>query len=146
MSNLCKEIELMLSGYLDGELTQQQSQGVHAHLEQCEQCNKLYADLLEMKSSIEIMEKPIMSEKEMHKIMADKPAKGLSYFGWVLLIVGVSFFVGVTAYQFLIEDSTSVWLKLIISSIYGGIAFLFLSVLRQRLVARKTDKYRGVDL
>ena len=40
MTELCSSIEAKLSGYLDGELTQQESQRVHNHLQQCEQCNQ----------------------------------------------------------------------------------------------------------
>ncbi len=141
----CQHIEAKLSGYLDGELTQQESQTIYLHLKSCERCQQLYQDLAAMKQSVSQLEGPTMSESELNKIMQDRPARGLQWIGWMLLIAGVSVIVAVTAYQF-ISSEGPLWIKLTISAIYGGIAFLFLTVLRQRLVARKTDKYKGVDL
>jgi hypothetical protein len=36
--------------------------------------------------------------------------------------------------------------KLVIGAMYGGLALLFFSVLRQRLIERKTDKYKDVEI
>jgi hypothetical protein len=37
-------------------------------------------------------------------------------------------------------------MKLIVIAIYGGLATLLYSVLRQRLIERKTDKYKDVEI
>ncbi len=144
--NSCKDVESLLSGFLDGELTQQQSQQVHLHIEQCEACRTVYQDLQQMKQGIANMEKPTMSEQQLQNIMSDRPARGMAWMGWLLFVTGISVIVGFVAYQFFIDESMALWLKLTMSAIYGGIAFLFFSVLRQRLIARKTDRYKGVDL
>lgn len=146
MTELCSSIEAKLSGYLDGELTQQESQRVHNHLQQCEQCNQLYRDLKSMQQDVAQLEKKTMSEEQLETLMTDKPAKTFEWTGWLLLIGGIAVIVGYLAYQFFTQDTTALWLKLTISAIYGGVAFLLLTVLRQRLIARKTDRYKGVDL
>ncbi|PWK45367.1 zf-HC2 domain-containing protein [Pleionea mediterranea] len=146
MTELCSSIEAKLSGYLDGELTQQESQRVHNHLQQCEQCNQLYRDLKSMQQDVAQLEKKTMSEEQLETLMTDKPAKTFEWAGWLLLIGGIAVIVGYLAYQFFTQDTTALWLKLTISAIYGGVAFLLLTVLRQRLIARKTDRYKGVDL
>jgi hypothetical protein len=33
-----------------------------------------------------------------------------------------------------------------VAAIYGGLAALLISVLRQRLIERKTDKYKDVEI
>ncbi len=144
--NSCKGVESLLSGFVDGELTQQQSQQVHLHIEQCDACRAIYQDLLQMKQSISNMEQPTMSEQQLQNIMSDRSAQGMAWMGWLLFVTGISVVVGFVAYQFFIDETMALWLKLTISAIYAGIAFLFFSVLRQRLIARKTDRYKGVDL
>ncbi len=142
---LCQHTEVKLSGYLDGELTQQESQTIYLHLKSCERCQQLYQELKSMQQSVAQLEKPTMSELELKKIMNDRPSRGFQWIGWLLLITGVSVIVAFTAYQF-ISSEGPLWIKLTLSAIYGGVAFLFLTVLRQRIIARKTDKYKGVDL
>ena len=45
-----KEIEVLLSGYLDGELTQQERQRVGVYLEQDERYRKILAELERVKT------------------------------------------------------------------------------------------------
>ena len=37
-------------------------------------------------------------------------------------------------------------IKVLISAVYVGLSVLFLSILRQRLIERKTDKYKDVEI
>ena len=66
--------------------------------------------------------------------------------GWLLLIGGVLVCMGIGVFVFLFGSSVSLVEKLIVSAIYGGLALLFYSVLRQRLIERKTDKYKDVEI
>lgn len=146
MNQTCDEMQELLSGYLDGELTQQQSQRVHLHIQNCLSCRAMYDDLKTMKQGIASMEKQTLSEKELQRLMTDKTATSSAWIGWLLLIGSLSVVLAIVVYQFFMNDQTSLWIKLLVSAFYGGIAFLFLSVLRQRWIARKTDRYKGVDL
>jgi len=44
------------------------------------------------------------------------------------------------------DDGIALGMKVILFAIYGGLAVLFYSVLRQRLIERKTDKYKDVEI
>jgi hypothetical protein len=48
--------------------------------------------------------------------------------------------------EIFIEPETPLHIKLLLGSVIGGGGLLFGSVLRQRLIARKTDKYKNVKL
>ena len=87
-----------------------------------------------------------MSEQQLKEILSDTPSKGFQWSGWVLLIGGLSVLIAVAVYQFLMAPDAPVWFKLTISSIVMGVVFLLMSVIRQRLISRKTDRYKGVDL
>ena len=49
-------------------------------------------------------------------------------------------------FQWAIAPDVSLTVKLIVGAIYLGMAFLLVSVLRQRLIDRKTDKYKDVEI
>ena len=78
--------------------------------------------------------------------MDDKGVKASRGLGWVLFIAGVLLMGGIALYHFVVDDSMATWQKLIFVAIYGGLAALLFSVLRQRLIERKTDKYKDVEI
>ena len=78
--------------------------------------------------------------------MQDKRVKTSRSIGWVLFIGGLIVAAGAGLYAFIIETDMALWEKIMIFAIYGGLAVLLYSVLRQRLIERKTDKYKDVEI
>ncbi len=66
--------------------------------------------------------------------------------GWLLLIGGLLLMGGWAIFAFLVDSSVPLGLKLFTVAVYGGLGILFVSVLWQRLVERKTDKYEDVEI
>jgi Flp pilus assembly protein TadB len=66
--------------------------------------------------------------------------------GWLLFIAGLLAIAGIGLYGFIVDTGIPIWMKLILVAIYGGLAVLLFSVLRQRLIERKTDKYKDVEI
>ena len=65
--------------------------------------------------------------------------------GWLLLSAGVLLLYGYGIFSFLVDTSEPIWVRLGLAGIGLGILILFLHVLRQRLIARKTDPYKDVE-
>ena len=65
--------------------------------------------------------------------------------GWLLLGVGVLLLYGYVIYDFMADSSEPIWVRLAFAGIGLGILILFLHVLRQRLIARKTDRYKDIQ-
>ena len=61
-------------------------------------------------------------------------------------IAGLLAIAGIGVFGFLFSDEIAFGMKLIIIGVYGGLALLFFSVLRQRFIERKTDKYKDVEI
>ena len=59
--------------------------------------------------------------------------------GWLLLGAGVLLLYGYGIYDFMTDPSEPIWVRLALV----GIGLLH--VLRQRLIARKTDRYRDIQ-
>ena len=66
--------------------------------------------------------------------------------GWLLLI-GAGVIIGaIAAFEFLTDPGLGAGWKVLISAFYLGWLGLFVSVLRQRLIERKTDRYKDVEI
>ena len=78
--------------------------------------------------------------------MSDTVATVSRRIGWLLLIGGILGGTGYGVYEFVTDPEASTVVKAIVGAIYGGLALLLLSVLRQRLIARRTDRYRDVEI
>jgi hypothetical protein len=145
----CAAIGDLLSGYVDRELTQQQSQRVQVHLDTCASCTKLRDDLQNMKEQLRQLSYPISDEDMLDKLEKDLFASGTRNFGWVLLGIGALFasVAGTVAFfMFLAAPDVPVLVKLFNGLlVIGGLA-LFVSVVRERLMTYKKDKYRNVKL
>ena len=67
------------------------------------------------------------------------------HLGWLLLGAGVLLLYGYGVYDFMTDSSEPIWVRLALGGIGLGLLILFLHVLRQRLIARKTDRYRDIQ-
>lgn len=78
--------------------------------------------------------------------MNDSHVQTARSIGWLLFIAGLLVIAGIGVFGFLFSSDVPIGMKLIIIAIYGGLATLLYSVLRQRLIERKTDKYKDVEI
>ena len=135
-----------LSGYVDGELTQQQRQRIDVHCASCAECARDLRELKELRESIGNARLSNKNQDVWREMMNDTTVQRSRGIGWLLLIGGVLACLGIGVFVFLFDSSISLVEKLIAGAIYGGLGLLFYSVLRQRLIERKTDKYKDVEI
>lgn len=135
-----------LSGFVDGELTQQQRQHVSLHCEQCAECRQNLEGLRALRERIGRAAISEVGEDKWRETMDDTTVRTTRGIGWVIFVAGLLAIGGVGLYAFVTEPGMPLGVKLILVAIYGGLAVLLFSVLRQRLVERKTDKYKDVEI
>ncbi|MRX27651.1 zf-HC2 domain-containing protein [Kangiella sp. HZ709] len=143
---LCDKTQELISGYLDNELTQQDSQMVRVHIESCDNCKSIYQDLYAIKKATSELDYRTTEAEKIHKLLQEPTAKNFSVIGWTLLIIGLIGLMIFQAFTFFFSDEVPVIIKLLAFAIEAGALALFISVLRQRLIAQKTDKYKKVQL
>jgi len=136
----------LLSGYIDGELTQQERQRVTLHCEGCGECRQNLAELRTLRERIGKSHLSEVGEDKWRETMKDPTVQTSRRIGWILFVAGILVVAGVGLLGFIFSEGTSVWMKLVLVAIYGGLALLLFSVLRQRLIERKTDKYKDVEI
>ena len=136
----------LLSGYLDGELTQQQRQRVEIHCEACKECEKNFEELQVLRESIGKARLSELNQDVWRERMDNATVRTTRGIGWLLILGGVLVAMGIGVYEFVFDSSLGLVEKLVVGAIYGGFVVLFFSVLRQRLIERKTDKYKDVEI
>jgi hypothetical protein len=136
----------LLSGYIDGELTQQERQRVDIHCDSCPECRQLRDELRDIRRDVGDARLSEIGEDEWRETMSDTTVQATRGIGWLLLIGGFLTLAGIGIYEFMTDPSVGWPEKLLVAVIYGGFAALFVSVLRQRLIERKSDKYKDVEI
>ena len=144
--NVDEHVGDMLSGYVDGELTQQQRQLVTIHCRDCEQCQQDLDDLKALRERVAGSKLSEIGEDKWRESMPETGVQNTRSIGWILFLGGLLVIVSIAVVGFLFSDEISAGMKLLIVAIYGGLGLLFVSVLRQRLIERKTDKYKDVEI
>lgn len=142
----CHQINEMISGLVDNELTQQERQRVMLHIDACDTCKQHYETLCELKTAIKEAPMPTMEAEKIDAILNEPVTKLTQYIAWTAILIAISFSAIFTAVMFLGSSDISTTQKVITSLFWGGLIGVFLSVLRQQWLARKTDKYKGVKL
>jgi predicted anti-sigma-YlaC factor YlaD len=136
--------ETMISGHLDGELTQAAEQKVRIHLEDCEHCRTVLGEFRTLREATMSTEfhKPDDSQWD------ERPQTGISLVargtGWIIAIVWAVFFAGYALWQFW-QGSANLGERLLVFGGLSALVLLFTSVLLDRLRASRTDPYREVE-
>lgn len=66
--------------------------------------------------------------------------------GWILYVAGILLLCGYAGYCFAVDEAVDALVKTGVGAIVLGAFLLFISVLRERLSTRKTDKYEDVQI
>jgi anti-sigma factor RsiW len=136
--------ETLLSGHLDGELTQAAEQKVRIHLEDCGHCRGLFEQLRALREATmtsEFVKEPDRQWDEQPRGAASRTGYHL---GWTVAVVWIVITVGYGMWQLWAEAAG--WFER--TMVFGGVAaavLLFSSVLIDRLRTARTDPYREVD-
>ncbi len=136
--------EALLSGYLDGELTQAEEQRVRIHLEDHPDARALLDEMRQTREATMTTRLKVPEDVQWD----ERPRGPFSLFsrrlGWLMIIAWA---VAVAAYgmwQFFTSPDNLVE-KLVAASAVSGFGLLFLSVFLDRLRDARTDRYRRVE-
>lgn len=136
----------LMSGYIDGELTQQERQRIEVHCDSCSECSSTLAELIELRETVGNSRLSVTGEDKWREIMDDTTVKVSRGIGWLLVIGSALIVGGMGLFAFVTNLSIGLGAKILIALVYGGPVALFISVLRQRLIERKSDKYKDVEI
>ena len=136
----------LLSGYIDGELTQQQAQRVRLHCDGCPECAGQLEQLEELRREVGKTRLSPLGEDIWREHMKEPAVELTRGIGWILFILGALGLSGIAVYQFVFDTGMATHIKVITGLVWLGLGVLLVSVLRQRLIERKSDKYKDVEI
>ena len=141
----CDQFNEWAGPYLDGELSEEDRRRFEQHLQTCEACRRDLADLRNLAEDLDMMRFKEPGDEELARYWSgvyNQLERGL---GWILLSVGAILtlcYGAFKAIEELVRDPTvSVVLKVGVCALIAGLVVLFVSLLRERLVVRKVDRY-----
>ncbi len=142
MSNSCEEQQIRITGHLDGELDAQETSALEAHLEDCPACKREYEAMKTLIVGTTACLKIAPPPEETWDAFLDNVYNRLERkTGWMLLIAGLIASAAYGALLFVAVPWAGWPLKVLLGALLAGLAILFVSVLRQRMRAAKTDRY-----
>lgn len=141
MTESCEEIRELMSGYLDNELDADQTARLETHLAQCPSCRDELEDMTLVVTAASTLTVDQPPEDVWDDFLGNVYARMERRLGWTLFWLGCAALGCFGLYEFFIVSTSSSVAKLATGSTIGGIVVLFVSVLRQRLAIRKSDRY-----
>lgn len=142
MSELQEEYEILISGYLDGELTPEDEQRLEAMLASSAACRREFDAMKQLVTGTDAALRIDEPPEEVWDDFVDGVYNQLERkTGWVIFCLGVVALAIYGTVLFFSEPWASALTKFLIGVPVVGLAVLFVSVLRHRLHVIKTDRY-----
>ena len=138
------EMEILLSGYLDDELTQQQRQRVENLLERDGEYRRLLEELEQVKQKTESLHYRSPSAGEWDRIERAILQNFSRKLGWMVLWVWAILVTLYAGYEYAMSPGEPLIQKMFVFGLFLGAGLLFVSVWTQRMRESRTDRYKGV--
>jgi len=136
--------ESLLSGYLDGALTQQERQQVSLHLEACPHCRAELDDLSSLRAAARGTAFALPADDEWGELPRTAGTRALRLGGWTLILVWLAVVVGSGLVE-LMRAAVPAWERVAVAGVVAGLTLLLLSVLLDRLRELRHDRYRRIQ-
>ena len=141
----CDEYEPMLTAYVDGELEAADRRRLDEHLAGCESCRQTLAELTALQEDLNMIKFKEPTDVELEKYWRSVYNRLERGVGWVLLSAGAIVLLCYGAFKLIegvVRDpKVALAVKVGVVALIFGAVVLFVSLLRERLAVRKTDRY-----
>ncbi len=143
-----KDLRKLLAGYVDGELTDEERAAFEKELQSSAELRaelEEFQKLKEVTGMVRYADLPDEVWESYWQSLYRRLERGI---GWILLSIGAILLLGFGLYHGLhdlyIAPEVSIWIKIGVTALGGGVIFLLVSFARERLFAYKRDRYREV--
>ncbi len=138
----CEEYQILISGFLDGELDMEAQKKLEAHTKICSKCSKeldaMRCLVTGTTAALRIEEPPPEAWDNFLDNIYNRLERKT---GWLVLLIGAIMLSCYGLTLFIVEPWGSYKLKFLLALPFIGLGVLFVSVLRQRIRIAKTDRY-----
>lgn len=146
----CDKYEIYISGLIDRELPDKEKKELFTHLGECDNCFVKYKQIQNLKGNTMKLKEHLSLNMDSEKYWQGIYNKTERSISWLLIILGGSilFLFGIfhVFNDFWHNPEIPFMIKIGAGVFVLGIFLLLLSVLREKLFIRKSDKYREIKL
>jgi hypothetical protein len=142
-------INLQIMAYLDGELTESEARHIERLIREDAEYRKIYESLRnvqEVTQEMKFKKLPEMYWDEYWTHVYNRIERG---FSWIFISVGAIILLGFISWQaiqgLIMNTTIHPLMKAGIILLTIGLVILFVSVVREKIMIRKVDKYREVE-
>jgi predicted anti-sigma-YlaC factor YlaD len=145
----CEDIQKLMMGYLDKEISDEEKRLVEKHLSKCRKCRAEFDSFTQLK---EVTDKVKLADLKEDiwagywKGVYRRIERGA---GWFFLSIGAIILAAFGVFQFfksLFEDPTvSIIVKFGVGVLAFGIIVLLVSIIRERVFAYKHERYKEIE-
>ncbi len=143
-----EKYRIMLSGYIDNELSPEEKRDFEVHLEGCADCRKeleSFQKLQEVTGAMKYADIPEQVWEGYWSSLYKRMERGV---GWIFISIAAIMLLCFGCYHFcadfLLNPEEPLLLRIGIGSGFIGFIILLVSIIRERLFARKRDRYDEV--
>jgi hypothetical protein len=136
----------LLTGYLDNELTQQDRQRVEQRMINEPTYRAQFDDLTSLQTDIAGLDFQPNKTTQWSELAPDVTSQTTRSLGWLTYIISTLFLIGYGLYEFIIDETENAFVKTAVLGIFLGLGLLLISVIKQRLVESRTDRYKDVQI
>jgi len=144
----CQDHKELMMAYLDNELDEQQKRTFEEHLAGCPECTRDLAEFRKLKKMTDCVAFVEPEDRVWDQYWGNVYNRFERGVGWILFSVAaiaLLIYGGFQAIENIIQDPTiGMLMKTGLLALLGGLAILFVSVLRERLYFWSRDRYRDV--
>lgn len=141
----CGRFKELMMASLDGEICDAERAELESHLAECADCRREYDEMRKLSELVGEIELPKPSQEDMMKYWPSVYAKIERGAGWGLVIIGAVIWFAYGVYLFITDPGTGALTKLLIALPVVGVLMLLISVIRERMVVGKTERYKEVE-
>jgi len=146
---ICDEIKVKVMALLDGELSGQDTMIVKEHLKSCKRCSGEYASLKKLKEvtgAMKLKKLPEYYWDDYWTHVYNRIERGIS---WLLISLGAIIVLAFASWEALTaliaDQEMNPFLKVGIFALMIGAVILVVSILREKILVKRIDKYRKVE-
>ena len=144
----CERYHLLITGYLDGELSPDEQTELLAHLELCSSCEEELRQHRKLKEITGRMQFKEPEDRVWEYYWANVYNRMERRVAWILLSLGGVLLLSYATYELVHElflhEGLSWIVRIGVVSLVVGFYALLASIIRERMAIRRSDRYEGI--
>lgn len=144
----CRDFQMLIMRRLDGEISPEDDARLDEHLQDCAACRRALDEYSKVVSATAQVEMRKVSDEQWDLYWCSVYNRLERGVAWIFVSLGAALALAWGGFRlvmhFVSHPTMALWAKAGVLVLMGGLALLFVSVVREKISLRCSDRYRGV--